>query len=111
MKKIAFYRLVKSGNGTTFEQDTGYWVHISHCSGFILDLAIARNKYGRWDITHTATGLLCSVRCGYYTRQEAFDSITEELVTAIISKLGNTDVIRLVDRLSEYAYSQQAIRA
>lgn len=110
MKKITFYRLVKSGNGTTFEQDNGYLVRITR-NGFILDLAIARNRYGRWDITHTATGLLCSVRVGYSTRQEAFDSLTEDLITAIISKLGNTDVIRLVDRLSEYAYSQQAARA
>lgn len=110
MKKITFYRFIRTADGTGYEQDNGYLVRITR-NGFILDLAIARNKHGRWDITHTATGLLCSVRVGYYTRQEAFESITEDLVKAIISKLGNTDVIRLVDRLSEYAYSQQVARA
>lgn len=110
MKKITFYRLIKTADGTGYEQDNGYLVRITR-DGFILDLAIAKNKYGRWNITHTATGLLVSRSYGYYTRQEAFDSITDDLVNAIISRLSTRDVIRYVDMLSEYAYQQQAARA
>ncbi len=111
MKKITFYRLIRTDNGIGYQADTGYLVRITR-DGFILDLAIAKNKYGRWNITHTATGLLVSRSSyGYYTRQEAFDSITDDLVNAIISRLSTRDVIRYVDMLSEYAYQQQAARA
>ena len=91
MKKDRFYRICHgAGQGKRiFRADDGYIYTVITPIGSI-DFAIAKTRYGAWDITHVASGLLACVQ-PFRTKRDAVQQLSEPDYIATIARLSGCE--------------------
>lgn len=107
MKKGTFYRArLSKKREFIFEKCTGYLTTVSN-GKITIELAIAKNSAGLWDITHTGTGFLVNIQ-KFTTRAAALDSLTDEYLNMILKKLQESQQIAAAKRLAQYIEQEDA---
>lgn len=90
MKKTEFYRIYSDGKKRFFKSDYGYIHTVTTPDGRKIKLAIAKNDFNEWDITHVESGQLATV-IPFRTKKDAIYQIKQNDYLSILARVTKND--------------------